>query len=421
MRDDRRLIEWGKTLLIAALTVSALWLCYLSPLVQASPLLGLFQVGGTSVSQENTPSSISVTPFRMAVGNGVVRWGVQYDRQEMDEVFAQTAPLLGEGLRTAGPPVVMNEERWQALLSGAGVWFDFLSPLPLSALCGWLQPGGESQLPQNARYLLLAAREDGSVILAYRDEDSGLYYQCATGLDADLHLAPVIQSIPPNGAYFAFENALLSEVVSPYTLLSPQIDSLLVYTASSPDLSPGSDAALQTLSALSFGNPNSAPINGGWVYVDGEDTLRLYEDGRVSYHAGQPGKYPAASASPVGALELSWSMLETLLSEARLYLSGLEPLEEGGWVVTFSYLLDGCPVHLQPEGWAARFVVTGAGVSEFDLYPRVYTATGQTALLLPPEKAAAALSALSEQAGELLVRYLDNGSAASPGWVARHE
>lgn len=424
MKDKRRLTEGFKSLLIVLLTLSALYLLYLSPLLRGSPLADLLADDDAPKASTGAALSVSVTPARMVVSNGVIRSGIQYDPQEVDRLFEQTAPLLGEALRTASSPTAVTEAEWQSLLSGAGLYFDFLTPLPLSALCGWLQSAGDNPaLTHSARHLLLAPRWDGSVVLGYQGSGGGCFLS-VTGLSAQLHLAPITEAITPNGAYFAYEDETLAPVLTPLTLFSGTEPDFPIFSIASPDLSPGSGAADQLLSSLSFGEQNSAPISGGWVYADGEDTLRLYGDGQVIYHAAQPGKYPCAGTGLSAALDAAWALAEGALTplsgSGRLYLTEAQTVAPDCYQISFGYLLNGCPVQLHQDGWAAQFTVEEGAVTAFTLRPRIYTDAGQTALLLPQEKAAAALSTLTDHPCELLIQYSDDGSAAaSPHWVGK--
>ena len=58
-------------------------------------------------------------------------------------------------------------------------------------------------------------------------------------------------------------------------------------------------------------------------------------------------------------------------------------------------------------------------VTDFTIRLRAYSATTQQALLLPAEKAAAALTALTESRRELTVQYRDTGGdQVQPYWNA---
>lgn len=422
MKHNRSWVEPGKTLLLVALSLSALYLFYLSPLFQGSPLLGLLREDAPTPSAA-VRLSAPVTPARMMVSNGSIRSGLLFESGELNLLFRQTAPLLGEALRTASTSSSVSQQEWQTLLSGAGLYFDFLSPLPLSVLCGWLQSEeGNPALTHSARHLFLAPRWDGSVLLGYQSGEE--FYLSVTGLDATLHLEPILADILPNGAYFAYQHSQMSDRITPLTLFSGTHPDLPVYVASHPDLSPNSPATIQLLQALAFSGQNSAPISNGQVYADGEDTLRIYHNGEVVYHAAQSEKYLCRSTDLDGVLDMVWTLaeaaLEPLSGSGRLYLSHIDSRGEHQYTISLGYQLNGCPVQLYADGWTAQFTVEHGVVVAFTLRPRTYANTGQTALLLPQEKAVAALEVLSDQPLELLIQYPDDGSALlNPRWVGK--
>lgn len=428
-RKSRRWVEAFKTLLIVLLSLSALFLLYMSPLVQGSGLSSLVQ-GNLTADTDNTVSSTGLTtaaiPARMAVGSDMGFYGVQYDQSSVDALFSLAGPLLGEALSAAKAPSTLSRSQWQERLSGTCVYFDFTAPIPLASLCSWLKEGASNpNLTESARLVLLAQEADGTLSLAFHSEKDDSYICFETGLDGELHLAPILSSVTPNSAFFAFEDNSLPDIVSDHTLFTSEELSPAIYTSTTPLLLSDSALTSQLLSALSFAEQNRATVSEGVLYVDGEDTLRLSSDGYVEYTSSGSGKYPAAAGID-GAVEAAWALAEQTLSplcgSARLYLMSAAANEEtdDAYTITFGYLLNGAVVNLSGQGWAARFHVQGGSILDFTLCARTYTATEQTKLLLPADKAAAALTALTDTAKELVIQYQDNGgSTAQPGWMGR--
>jgi hypothetical protein len=423
----RRWLERGKSLLIAALTVSALFLLYLSPLVQSSGFQEMLSTSRTEAPALSSSGTLAgaALPARLAVGSDVGVYGVQYDQEAVEELFAAAGPLLGEALGSAGTPEKLTQAAWQAMFSGQYLYFDYDCAVPLVSLCLWLGGSGDAAAPEGAaRSFLLVPGQDGSISLCYGDEDGG-YFRCSTALDAQLHLTPVTESVTPNNAFFAFSDQTLPDVISPMTLFTAQELRLSVYSSTGALSSPSEDALGQLLDALSFSGQNQTDVSGGYIYVDGEDTLRLSADSQAVYYSSSGSEKYTAGAGLTGAVDAAWALADAALTglcgEARLYLmSAQEGSTAGSYTVTFGYALDGAAVYLSDQGWAAQFQVQGGSVTRFTLYPRTYTSTGELALLLPAETAAAALTALSDTPLELAVQYQDAlGDTVSPGWVAR--
>jgi len=429
MKGGKRWLEWGKDLVIVLLTVSAGVLIWLSPLVQGSGLTDLLpQSGGDSAGGTASPQALShaAIPLRMTAGTGLGLYAAQYDQAAVDALFDMAGPLLGEALESAGDPRDLDEtgggeNSWRGLLGRPHLYFGYAEPVPLAVLQRWLKPEGTAPARSgSARHILLAARSDGLLVLCWRDEAGG-YHLCATGLEAALHLDPILERLTPNSAFFAFEDETFRDVLDPYTLFTSQDLRAPVYQCANPVPLTDSARISQLLSALSFSDLNRASGSAASIYVDGDDTLRLYADGLVRCHAGQ-GRYQADSGL-AGAVQASWSLaqaaLEPLCGEARLYLASARE-EDGGYTVSFGYCLNGSPVHLLDQGWCARFTVRDGWVTDFTLYPRAYSDAGRDTLLLPAKNAAAALTALSSDPLELVVQYQDaGGEEAEPRWVGR--
>lgn len=427
MRAERRWREWGKSALIAGLGLSALWLLTMTPLVRDSGLLDRTPEDPharehSSIHGEVTLSAAAY-PSRMAVNTAAGRYGVQYNQDQVDRLFAQAGPLLGEALTGAQQPRPLDEDAWREQLGQPGVYFDFSGQIPLSALGGWLLPGGSCPLPGAARRLVLTQGEDDRVSLSYQ-EASGAFYTCPTQLSAQLHLNPLVEQAQGNGAAFAFEREDYAGLLDPYTLITEQMQAG-VYAASTP-LAAGGDLS-ELLDALSFNGQNHASISGGEAFLEGTSRLEVQQDGTVRYRATREGKYPVAHAGSQPTLaemiettrQLAQDTVGAHCGQARIHLISARETGEG-WQIRYGYQLNGSDVWLYQEGWAAQFLVRDGYVAEFTLHLRSYDATGEQALLLPLERAVVMLPALTQEGRELVVQYRDGaGGSARPMWVAQ--
>ena len=420
MRDNSRWVELGKDVLIVLLTLSAVWLLSMTPLIQDSGMLDLLdpkESPGTGQAGGN--QTAAMLPVRLAVTGEGGRFGVQYDEARLEEQFPPLGALLGDALASAGQPQAIHEQEWQRLLGGEGVYFDFAGDVPLSALERWLQGPGDTGLTGSARRVLLCAGEGDQVLLCWQETADGQFFSCSTGLTRSLHLEPVAAGIIPNGAYFAFENPALADRLSPYTLVTEGELGGAGYAASIPLAGESERSAV--LAALDFNSQNHAPVSGGEVYLDGGDRLVVSANGTVTYRAAQEEKYPVGSAPADGvdaARGLAEATLGAMCGEARLYLMSAQE-SDGVLRVRFGYLLDGCTVYLGSEGWAAEFLISDSRIAQFTLRFRSYTANGAHTMLLPIDKAAAMLPDLTAQRRELVLQYRDSGGEVlSPSWVA---
>lgn len=425
MKGKRRALEWIKSLLILLLSVSALYLLTMTPLVQDSGLLNLFHKdASTDPDRPSVTLTAAARPSRMAVSDGKSRYGLQYDQSAVDGLFVRMGPLLGEALVSSGEPEEISELQWQWYLQEKGIYFDFAGEVPLMALSSWLQQDQECAITAAARRILLVDGYGDSVLLCYQDAADERFYACLTGLLWSLHLEPEVSGIEDNGAQFAFEDSDWADLLQPYTLITEN-PVLQTYSASMPLTS--ADSRSDLLEALDYTGRNHASVSGGELYLDGNDRLHVMAGGFVSYDAVQSGKYAVATQdgniTVAEAIEAARKIAERTIGaqcgDAELYLVTAEETEQG-YRIRFGYRLDGSTVWLYDEGWAAEFYVSGGFITKFTLQFRSYTATGDEAMLLPIERAAVILPGLNRENRELLLQYRDQGEAVvEPVWVAK--
>lgn len=425
MKGKRRVLEWGKSLLILLLSLSALYLLSMTPLVQDSGVLDLLEPGQPDDKDDTTVTlTAAARPSRMAVSSGTERYGIQYDQDGVDELFARLGPLLGEALSSSGQPKELTERRWRYYLQEAGIYFDFTGEIPLSALGGWLSQESGCTLTAAARRILLTHGTGDTVLLCYQDAADGRFYACETGLSGSLHLTPAVSGVGGNGAKFAFEGDVWAQNLHPYTLITED-GQRKNYSAVLPVV-PGGDLS-RLLEVLDFKGHNHASVSGGELYLDGNDRLRVLSGGQVIYDAAEPGKYPVAAVGAratvaeaiEAARELAEATIGAMCGEGELYLASAVETE-GGYCIRFGYRLDGSTVWLYDEGWAAEFLIGENHITGFTLYFRSYVSAGSNALLLSVDRAAVMLPDLTEEKRELTLQYLDRGqNSVEPAWIAR--
>ena len=453
MRDRRRLIEWGKDLLILLLSVSAVFLAarslfstslagrsgdtWISRVAQW--LDGSRTVLGPDPVRENR--EVPVSPVRIVITNDqLARYGVQYDTAAADTVFRSVFSVLGEALTSAGTPQSVPAVRWeQAMTQCPGICYDLLGDYPLETLLAWLEQGSVNpSLAGSARRVLLV-REDGDARLYCRTQD-GVCTVSALPSSLLTRFSSVVDGWSANSVSYACElgtDTSLSRI-SPCVLLGSDAPVLPVFRAQSALDAPGDARALLALlsgfEVLGFSSvATSTPYlsaGGEWVIPDGSDQLRLDAAGTLSFHAdaAEYARYPVSCA---GELPTLTEMLDTVepiaagtvgrsCGDARLYLMGVRELGDGQWQIDFGYCLSGAAVSPGSGGYAARFLIRGTAVTEFTLRFRSYSAAGESEKLLPEEQAAAAALALNGQGRELIVRYEDSGAEiVRPVWTVQ--
>lgn len=426
-KQDRRIIEAVKSLLIILLSALAVYLAGRAILYNRDTDQGLLT--GLDALPLNTTEPLGSTgisrPVRMAVVNADGRYAVQYDDAGVDELFDALGDLLGEAVDSAGTAVPVDRESWEAALQDQSVYYDFSGIVPLGLISAWLGEG-ETDLNAQASCLLLAAGADGEQVrLYYTDADTGNYYAC----DTDTYFRRRLDGYIPNGAIFAFQRSERYDGLAPDTLILSEVPTPAIYEGTAGvDLD--DDAVLDgLLSALSFDpQPNAIyPAADGWNVRDGVDSLRLTEAGTIYYHAGEGSdRYPVSlSATRTELVEITGELVRQAIAPysgaGRIYLGEMKQAE-GTWTLTYWYALSGADVQLGQEGWCARFNIRDGQIQDYVLKLRCYGATDATAVLMPEYQAMYAMEALDAVGRQLLLCYYDSGSGSStvgPSWIAR--
>lgn len=455
MRGKRRsLVEWGKNALIVLLSISALGLLWQTrfygtmaegasgPVGALLSMLPGEEEGAAAAGTDRTRGT-TVYPVRMAVMSSQGRAGIQYDNEQVTQLFTDFSNPLAAALAAAETPELSTAEAFQAALQSRnpGVYLDFLGEVPLSNLAAWLGGAGspEGALSAVVRRLLLTVDGEGQVLLYYIDADTGLYYVSRTDPELSARLERLVGSAPqPNGAQFAFEAGEGYSALDPYTMLEggaalrPSR-----YTATDPvplsgNGENGYGAAFEALvSKLSF-HPQSMsyPSRDSSVVVqEGSERLRIYSDGQVIYDPTEEGtgRYPIQGIGEDltlwEAVGSAWSFVDGALSglcgEARLYLMDVEATGEGRLTVRFGYQLDGAAVFVGQDGYAAQVEISGGEISAYHLQLRSYAYLDEGPAIMPELQAAAALGALDGEGLELMICYPDSrGDTVAAAWGA---
>lgn len=423
-----RLIEWGKTLLILLLAISAVYLMGQTQfsdgmLESVRDRLSSAASNGEEGLADHSKSTV-IRPVRLVMTlEGGQRYGVQYNQTESDSAFSSVSTLLAEALSSASTPQKIGQWTWRSNLNEVGIYLDLHDPLPLEVLSGQTNSGQQSAVSSvTVRRICLAAGQNDSVNLLYIDESDGNFYFCATTLSRRSHLDPVLTGRSANGALFAFEVPGM-EHVAPYVLLTTT-PKPVKYRSENPLMSDSTRMG-ELLNTLSLrGRSNELDPTVGGLLVEGNDSLRLMEDGTLTFHTIGDTDFRLLLPENTlqGALdytrELAAATVGKWCQEATLYLSGVQETDNG-LEIRYRYCLNGIPVELPEGNPAARFTVRNGAVTDFFLYFRAYSVTDETTLILPELQAAAVLGTSAAEENELTLIYPDSGGdLVGACWIA---
>lgn len=424
-RGNRHRVERGKSILILLLTVSAVLLICRFGMYQDFNLsdkqrepLGS-NLGG--MSNSNSEGVLTLRPVRMVLQGSEGRYGVQYSQPAIGALFeADFGNLLREALDVAGVAESITETQWRESINQAGIWiyYDFIYPLPLGEISVWLKNSErQPDLNWNVRRFLLTEFE-GQKSLLCLDEDSGQYYRFSLPDNAGVSWDYLVNAYEPNGATFAFEEPENFSALAPYTLILEKPAQKVSYSVTNPLADLTEEDTDELLRALSF-NPkvvSQISVADGQRFQDGLDSIGLTEGGTITFHSRQGGsnRYQVEEMTS-GSLvercrELLYHVLEQRMDAGTYHLRSIALEDDGGRAeVLFEYRLDGTPVQVSRDGWAARFVFAEGELLDFTIHVRQYTKTETPSPVLPEIQAAAAMKSLLQEGKELLLCYIDWG------------
>jgi len=424
MSKAKKMIEWGKTALIVLLTVSALLLGwqtgifndFLLTLPVFGSVAGLMGGGTGTAMSSGTVLKEAARPLSIVITNEEgERYGIKYDVDERNATYERTRRLFTEAFGSASVPQEISEEQWRESLGGAGVFFEYATPIRLSVLDKWLG----AQMPETMqdlylRRMFVAFGEDRSR-LYYQDHSSSLFYGTDTVSSAGK--AQELENFVSNGAVFAYETGITGAENAPYMLLIPGSyhPNIRAYAAGSPDelLAYGLTALghVNELYRTYFGPDNTL------VCVGTQFRIMMQTDGRLWYRRtdGLPSQelLPSLSKSEMieAARMIVFDSISAVSGNAEVFF---ESYEQAGDVlhVHFGYFIAGGRVHMYDDRHAAMITFTSGIVTEVDLNFRNFIFSGEYTRLLPERQTLAAAG------NEFMLYYSDTGAEIlHPSWV----
>ena len=373
---------------------------------------------GNSVTVSQT--SVLTAPLRVTVSDTYGRYG-NISITTGDEEFAPLDSLLKVTLGSARDYAACSGADYLQAFSSTSVYYDFLSPLPLSVIASFC--GITLDDPQPTRALVISDVGTADVTLYFWDGSTG-YYRADTAATRN-DLTETVSRYESGSAELAMdltaENAGYT-TIHPCSLLLRTLPELPELTAAIPN-----QMTDRLLLALKF-NPNtkyrSTEASGAELIVENDRSLRVQPNGTVHYLSGNSSLLAINAEGPVPTLReaalLGSAFLTELTTpftgEAQLYLQEISQTDNMT-VLRFGYHVNGVPLRFANGNYAAEMTLIGSTVTALDLHIRQYTDAGTTTVLLPLQQALA-IAALQENT-ELSIGYADKGgSSVTAAWLA---
>ena len=423
----RRVVEWVKTALIALLLVSALLLGWQTRLYNdffnAIPLFGnvanlmrgaagpgTTESGGVSLQEAARPLTIVIT------NTSGGRYGVRYDTDVRNTVYNKTSIILGEALGSASVPLAIREEDWRVALSRPGVYFEYVVPIKLSILGGWLG----TSLPERVRDISLrrifvAFGEDRSRVY-FQDYDSGLFFAADTA--SSVGKAQELEVYSSNSAQFAFETGISAAENAPYMLIMPGSEHPEVRAVAEGNAEELLSAVINAMGHSNEKSTNYVGSDGTLVCIGTQFNIRADMRGHVAYQRTDtiPPDEDTQTSSESEMIEKARVVTAATVGNtnggAEVFFESMEASNERTRSLFFGYYIAGGRIHSGEDSYAAKVTFTDDMITEVELNFRNFSISDEYSKLLPERQA------LASAGGEFILIYSDTGvERLQPSWV----
>ena len=418
MIKNRKKTELFKSALILLLTVSALLLGWQTKLFNdffgSIPLFGsvaeLVRGTASTVETNGAPIKEAARPLVIVITDEQgEHFAVKYDTDWRNAVYDRTSSIIGEALGSALMVSEISEAEWREALLGHGVYFEYVFPVRLSVLGGWLgSPMPDLALEAPIRRLCVVFGEERNR-LYFQDANSGQFYGAETASAAAK--AQELEIYSPNSAIFAFQLGTAGSESAPYMMIFPG-------RSYHPDVradSVGSATELLEITRDAMGHANESTM----IFPEGEGALRcigtnfnLRADlfGRVTYRRlDDLTPYAVRLALSEGDLieRARIVVAETIgafSGGAEVFFESVDFETAGYGSVYFGYYIAGGRVHLQNDMYAAKVTIANGIVTLLELNFLNFAFSGEYSRLLPE------VQALAARNGEFILSYSDIGA-----------
>ena len=412
MKLNKKAIDFLQNVTLLLLLGSALFLITRLPIAQDiwdDHTTGLLDASvATTNTQRPGDLSSSIGSIHL-VATGDKEYG-RFSQLYLDPetpVFSELIPLFREALGSAVDSGSVADSVLQGALDYPGFFLDMTSALPIQIIAAWLGESTALDLEVMALALTTEAGDNATLYLCCSDQT---ILQYSTALPSSAILS-AMDAFSPNGGSFAFES--VHSGLAPYTVLANEISALSNMYAALPD----GYSAYNLLTALDFNahtNSRYTERNGTEVIEESPRTLRISPDGTVNYSGDEDATSPLYLVSHTGETA---SAAETLLSGIELASALTAGTDAGalflyaqtetddGWHLAFHYELNGIPVLLSGGKPALSITIRNNVIIAFTYCCRSFTASEESAPLLPPAMAAAI--AAEGSGTDLSLGYID--------------
>ena len=402
----KKLIELGKSLLIAVLICTLLLLTFaampvdmirgnptLSTVLQPfAPLLGLPQAELAYV-EDARPVSDAAQPLSISVLNSAGRYTARWDFAALDSAYETLGGILGEALDTAESFAAVRPDRMEQVLSCPGVCFDYGFSLSARLLASWLDAAPVDSVPEGSMYVL-ALEEERVVLYLY---GTGCY-RAETQVDPQTFTA-LLDTFKEDGSHYAFET---DSHLSRLTLIPGSDPVITAATSANPCDTRYIENLATELGFNPYDDSSYTDSSGSTWFSETNCSLQVSANGEILLTSTSGERFLAAGEGTESLVEEARALVELavgdVIGDARIYLSGVTRSGDET-VCTFDYVLNGIPVQCGEA--AASVTFRGRALTEFRMLAAQFAQSAEVMKILPHTQVAAILP----KGGKLTLEY----------------
>ncbi len=425
-----------KTVLISVLIVGMLYLTYAvwfydSPFGEFK-FDSIFDISVYTDVGEGAGSDLErfgIRPLAISVTDNAGRRGAVYKSEMCDEIYTILREELSQCVKKSKEMASSDEASWESALISSGVFLDFRSDIPVSALFLWLS--GESDDKTLCGRYYIFSTEKRNVKIYVKNNVNGNIYSADTDVSSE-KLKEVMSYVKGDAINFAaLKDGEEFGAIIPETLLSEKEITAPVLSAYNSAINFSTDIAAACLEAFGLRDATTsryAEQDGTEAYIADRITLKISPDGTAVYTdtreeadetlgiiVESEDEFPTLAEKTEQARKLTASLATKLPGDGEIYIISIS--ETGsGTEIAFGRHVGGIPVDMKGTLYFSSIVIKGKSVRSARINLGGYSKTARVAPIVPEHLAAAAVYGSGKE-GDLNLRYQDTGETEiSPAW-----
>ncbi len=419
-----------KTVLICVLLIGMVYLTYAvwfydSPFgkINIKSIFGLTVQEDVAEGENSDLDRFGIRPLAIAVSDERGRRGAVNSIAVSDQIYNAVRPDIAQSVKSARELSETDNATWEAALSSGGVFMDYRSDIPASAIWMWLGAGFDGESPYGRYYMF--STEKRNITIYIKSASTGKVYSMQTNVSSETLKTTISKTEGPT-VHFALDReeedfrAIMQETIIFDTTSS--LPALSAYNSVVTFSAETSATALEVF-GLSDATPTSyAEQDGTDVYIADRVTLKISKNGIATYTdtreeadetlgitVESDGEIPTLAEKIEAARKLTATFAANLHGEGGIYIAAVSEGANGTEII-FGRHIDGVPVDMRETLYFSSVLIKGKSVRSAKFNLCGYDKTTKMSEYVPERLAAAAVRG-SGKTGDLNLRYFDDGKS----------